>query len=159
MRLNKKNLDEFFKNPASGCIRSECIIMIGCPGSGKTYQSERYVKKGYVRISQDDQGKNGHMLEFNTAMSRGQDIVIDRMNFNKKQRKKYAIPAAKAGYKIIYHRMVVLEEKALERCINRKIHPTIKDPETAEKVIKFFNKKWEDIDFNNEPFDELIMDG
>ena len=136
----------------------KCVIMIGCPGSGKTYKAKEYEKKGYFRISQDDQGKKLHKLLFEIALEDKRDIVIDRMGFSREQRERYAREAKKNGYTVIYHRMIGLDKDCLRRCNERESHPNIKDSKTAERVIKFFKDSWEDIDFD-EPLDELIVDG
>ncbi len=138
--------------------KGKCVIMIGCPGSGKTYKAKEYEEKGYFRISQDDQGKGYHKLLFETALEERRDVVVDRMNFSREQREIYAKEAKKNRYVVTYHRMMGVDEECLERCATREEHPTIKDTETAKKVIKFFHSAWEDIT-QDEAFDELIIDG
>jgi predicted kinase len=118
-----------------------CIILVGCPGSGKsTYAQNKYPH--YVRISQDDMGKKGHLEAFKQALNEKRTVVIDRMNFNKKQRSRYISKAREAGYKIeiIEFRVPVL--LCLCRCENRVNHPTIKDNLTATNVIKFYFKNY-----------------
>lgn len=100
-------------------------------------------REDLVRISQDDQGKEGHMQIFDQALIKGQDIIIDRMNFNKPQRERYLGPARFAGYNT---RIVVLhvpKDICLERCNNRKDHPTIKDSKDASQAVDFFFKNYE----------------
>lgn len=119
------------------------FILVGPPGSGKSTTAKTYESTGFVRISQDDQGKADHMKIFEQALADGRDIVIDRMNFNKLQRDRYLAPAKKAGYfsKImVFH---VPKEVCRERMLVRENHPTIKDEYDAANALSFFFKSYE----------------
>lgn len=119
----------------------ELILLVGPPGSGKSTISKEF--KNYTYINQDSQGKQEHLNAFYLAANLGQNIVVDRMNFNKEQRKRYLEPAKAAGYKT---RIIVLHvpyDWCLARCKERKNHETIKDEKTASKVLNFFFKSYE----------------
>ena len=124
-------------------------ILVGCPGSGKsTYATNMIENDGdhgaaTVRVSQDDQGKTGHMEIFERALNNRQDIIVDRMNFDKAQRNRYLDPAKKAGYEtkiVVFH---VPLQTCLDRANARENHPTIKDSATASKAINFFFSAYE----------------
>lgn len=123
-------------------------ILVGCPGSGKSTFATEYVQNhpcppNCTRVSQDDQGKAGHMSLFESALSARSDIVIDRMNFDKAQRNRYLEPAKKAGYTtkiIVFH---VPMATCLERCNARVDHPTIKDSKSASQAVNFFFSHYE----------------
>ena len=124
-------------------------ILVGPPGSGKsTYSHNRIYNDGdhgaaTVRVSQDDQGKTGHMTVFERALHNGQDIIIDRMGFSKEQRNRYLIPAKKAGYEtmiVVFH---VPMQVCLDRCNSREGHPTITDSKIASKAVNFFFSTYE----------------
>lgn len=140
----------------------QITLMIGPPGSGKTTEAQRYLevhnlRYDLVRINQDEQGKEGHMDEFEKALSRGYDIIIDRMNFDKKQRSRYLEPARKVGYTtriIILH---VSKSICLERCNSRIDHPTIKDPESASRAVNFFFSNYERV--SDDEADEVMRLG
>lgn len=128
---------------------SEKVLMleVGPPASGKSGHSYMMEQKfGFVRVSQDDQGKKGHMDVFNHALADGRNIVIDRMNFSKQQRNRYADPARKAGYeiRIIVHH--VPKAVCLERALKREGHPTIKDEKGAQAALKTFFGKYERVE-------------
>jgi predicted kinase len=128
---------------------AKITILVGCPGSGKsTYAKDMIENDGdhgaaTVRISQDDQGKQGHMDVFNKALAEDKNIIIDRMNFDKAQRNRYLDPAKKAGYEtkiIVFH---VPLKTCLERCNAREGHPTIKDSKSASQAVNFFFSAYE----------------
>lgn len=138
-------------------------LLVGPPGSGKsTYAHDQIYNGGdhgaaTVRVSQDDQGKPGHMEVFERALHFKQDIIIDRMNFDKNQRNRYLEPARKAGYAT---RIIVVHcplDTCLERCNKRENHPTIKDSKAASQAVNFFFSHYERVE--NEEADEVIRKG
>lgn len=127
----------------------ECIILVGPAGSGKSTLAKEYESKGYCRISQDDQGKE-HLDIFKHDAFIGENIVVDRMGFNKEQRKRYIDILRSAQEKNFgnkYHvKIIVLHENkaaCLARCLARQDHPTIKDEKTAQSALNTFFSKYE----------------
>lgn len=122
------------------------ILEVGPAGSGKSghaYMMEQ--KFGFVRISQDDQGK-AHLDLFKNAISKDKNVVVDRMNFNVQQRERYIEPARKAGYEIrivVHH---VPKRICLERMLKREGHPTIKNEKSAQAALKTFFGKYERVE-------------
>lgn len=120
------------------------VIMCAPPGAGKsTFAKTNYPR--YVYINQDEQGKQ-HLEMFHKALIEGKDIVVDRMNFNKVQRNRYLNPAKELGYHI---EIVVLHEsydKCLQRCFDRKNHPTIQTVEEAKSALNTFFTKYERVE-------------
>lgn len=131
-----------------------CIILIGPPGSGKSTHAYKAEKLRYIRISQDDQGKEGHKQLFNEALESGKDIIVDRMNFNKVQRQDFILKAKEAGYKVIGRTFFVSHDTCFERMSLREDHPTIKSPESALNALHTFYSKFE-YPTLDEGFDEL----
>lgn len=120
------------------------ILTIGCPCSGKSYYSQQKESEGFVRISQDDQGKKGHIKKFKEAIENKQPIVVDRMNFNVQQRKKYIDSAREHGYRIHIVHFSTDRVTCWTRFYQRKEHPTIKDEVTFQKVLQFFDTNYEE---------------
>lgn len=116
-------------------------LLIGPPGSGKSTYASSY--QHAMIVNQDTQGPTGHLEEFNIALREGKDIVLDRMNFSKEQRKKYIDAAKSQGYEVYAHVFFTPRDVCLERCAKRKDHPTIKNEKDAQKAIHFFFTKFE----------------
>jgi RNA ligase len=115
----------------------QLILMVGSQGSGKTTYCEKNLP-GYLRISQDDQGKNEHAKLFDEAIARGEPlVVVDRINAEKYQRGRYLVPARKEGYRTKIVWLTTDKAECLKRCRNRKGHPTLK-PEDAEQAINMY---------------------
>lgn len=132
----------------------ELVVLVGPPGSGKSTKAIELEKQNYTRINQDDMGKDGHIQAFQLALMSSDNIVIDRMNFNKDQRSKYVVSAKKLGFKTKALEFHVAEETCIKRCNERKNHPTIKDEETAKRAIGMFFSKYEEAT-KEEGFDEI----
>lgn len=115
------------------------ILLVGLPGSGKSTYCSKY--PSYLRISQDDQGKEGCKRLYEVGLKEGVDIIVDRCNFNKVQRNKF-IPAAKAaGYRITIVHFQVSASECIDRIGNRHNHPnlTASSGKAREVVTMFAN--------------------
>lgn len=123
-------------------------ILCGPPGAGKSTLARSLIDSdgdhgaATVYVNQDTQDKF-HLKIFNDAIISKKDIIVDRMGFNKQQRNRYLETAKKAGYST---KIIVLHESryiCLDRCRNRKDHPTIKNEENAQSAINMFFSKYE----------------
>lgn len=100
-------------------------ILVGPAGSGKSTFATNCMEAGFVRISQDDQGRDGHRKAFEGAIQEGRDIVVDRMNFDKAQRAPYINAAKAAGYSVAITVFHESREVCYKRIMARSGHPTI----------------------------------
>lgn len=119
------------------------IVLVGPPGSGKSTLAKKYESEGYIRVSQDDHGKAGHLSLFLEAVDTGKNIVVDRLNFSKQQREVYLGTAKRSGYET---EIIVLHEPravCLERMRLRKDHPTIKNEASETSALNMFFSKYE----------------
>jgi len=115
----------------------QLVLLVGSQGSGKTTYCENSLK-GYLRVSQDDQGRKEHLDVFQKAIDAGEPlVVVDRINAEKAQRGRYLVPAKKAGYhtKIVW--LTTDKVECVKRCKNRRGHPMLK-PDDAEKAIAMY---------------------
>lgn len=137
-------------------MKPEIIILCGPPGSGKSTYCVNY--PNHIRVSQDDDGKIGHMQLFESALYHRDNIILDRMNFNKEQRNRYLLPAKKLGYKTKIIVLHVPKDISFSRCDARKDHPTVKTKEDASKAVNFFFSKYERVEDSEADVVERIYD-
>ncbi len=136
-------------------------LLVGPPGSGKSTYAHKLINEdgdgglATIRISQDDQGAE-HLDNFHNAIVVGNDVIVDRMNFNKEQRSRYLKPAKELGYRTKIVVLHVPRETCLNRCNSREDHPTIKDSKTASKAVNMFFSKYERVE--DSEADQVVRD-
>lgn len=114
---------------------------MGPPGSGKsTYAQE--IQSEYTYINQDTQGKK-YLDLFLKAIDNRENIVVDRMNFNVSQRKRFIEPALLAAYTIKIVEFLVPRDICYSRILLRKDHPTIKNEENASNALDTYFNNYE----------------
>lgn len=115
-------------------------LLVGPMGCGKTTYCEKHYR-GFTRVSQDEQGKEGHMLAFRTAITNGvPNIVIDKCNAIRDQRVNFLTMAKRAGYntKIVWFNEP--REICIQRINARKNHPTLHSKDAEVALNTFFQK-------------------
>lgn len=125
-------------------IGKRVTILVGPPGSGKSTLAKEFAALGGVEyVNQDSQGKQGHLDNFLNAIRVGRDVVVDRLNFDKAQRKRYIEPAKEMGYHV--HIIVLHQPRKVcfERMMNRENHETIRDKSAANSALNMFFSKYE----------------
>lgn len=126
-------------------MKQTVTLLIGLPGSGKTtFYEQHFSSEADVRISQDMLGsKEACVLELEAVLERGQSAVIDRVNFNKKQRQTWIDIARKHGAEVHAIYLEVPKDICLDRLNNRKGHETIPEEMPEERkleIIEQFDK-------------------
>ncbi len=97
-----------------------------------------------MRISQDDQGKKGHFETFEQAFKRGKNIVVDRINHLREQRRRYTEFARKNGYRIHFIWFDIDRQLCTDRLAHRKNHPTISQTsDNHEKILSAYFRDFE----------------
>ena len=120
--------------------------MVGPVGSGKTTFAKSLKTSTSIRISQDEMGKEGHRYEFCDALEAGiPRIIVDRMNFNVKQRRWYINAARSFGYCVTIMEMEYCPVQCASRVSQRENHPTIESGniKLANKIIKMYKDNYQ----------------
>lgn len=133
-------------------------ILCGLPGSGKsTYIEEFY--PGAEIISQDELGsRTACMFEMQDALEHYDEVVIDRTNINKKQRKTWIDIAKNYEAMVVCVHLLESPDICLQRIHERKGHPTIKESmsiQKKQKIIEIFQAEYEEPAMD-EGFDYII---
>lgn len=119
------------------------ILLCGIPGSGKSTFAkslERSMPYKFVRINQDDLGHRKRCEErARLVISQGKCPVIDRCNFDKEQRKHFISIAYEHGIPVdcvvLETEILVTVDECIQRCIERRGHPTIAPADARSIVI------------------------
>ena len=120
--------------------------MVGPIGSGKTTFAKSLEHDSSIRISQDEMGRKAYLKYFHEALKDGiPRVIVDRMNFDRKQRERFIKPAREAGYCITIMEMDYNPLTCLNRVVDRKNHPTIPEGsgQLAKDIILRFMKDYE----------------
>lgn len=113
------------------------VLLVGPQGCGKTTYCREQLPS-YLRISQDDQGRQEHFHIFERAVQRGEPrIVVDRINAVRFQRHRYLDLARQQGYQTRIVWFNADRNLCLRRCQQRTDHPTLK-PEDADKALALY---------------------
>lgn len=136
-------------------------ILVGLPGSGKTTFYEReFAPEFDVRISQDVLGSKQECFKKTIeVLETGASVVIDRVNFNRNQRRDFINIARRFNAEVYCVYLVVPIDIALERISNRKDHETIKEDMPLEKkkeIIDQFNGMWQNPSID-EGFESILI--
>ena len=124
------------------------IVLMGPIGAGKTTLAKKLVKMNdsALRISQDEMGRAGSKEAFWLALETDvENIIIDRMGFNREQRMRWIDPARKAGYKVTIVELKVAYETCFKRVVARHDHPNIPqgDEALAKKILKMYSGEYQ----------------
>lgn len=124
------------------------IILVGLPGSGKsTYAKKHY--PDYVYINQDElKSRDVCAIKAREAIDAGRDVIIDRTNIDKRQRKVWTNLAKFYGVQNVECILLKVEPKECIKRINgRKNHPTIPSELPLDKkmhIVYTFIKSYEE---------------
>ena len=142
-------------------MEKELILLVGPIGVGKTTFSKSLQNESSIRISQDEMGRKAYLEYFHNALDCGASrVIVDRMNFNRDQRKRFIEPARKKGYNVTIFEFEWDWDVCFKRVTNRQNHPTVPpgDAELTNKILNMYQgmyqKPGED-EYDNYNFVEL----
>lgn len=128
--------------------KTQMLIFIGIPASGKTSFYNRFYKNGYKHINLDTlKTRYQENLAINEYLKNNENIVIDNTNITKEERQKYISAGKENNYKIMGYYF----KSSINECIERNEKRKNKIPRTA--VANKFNHL--EIPSFDEGFDEL----
>ena len=113
------------------------VILIGLPGSGKSTYAKELETSGYVRINQDafNGDREATTKAFETALQEGKNVVLDRCNIDRNQRRVWINKAKQHNYEeILAVNFSVEPEICIERIKTRENHETIPKETRTDKV-------------------------
>jgi bifunctional polynucleotide phosphatase/kinase len=123
--------------------KKEVIIMVGYPGSGKSYVSTLLDKKGYVIINMDTLKTRAKcMKKYKESLIENKNIIIDNTNPDRKTREEYIRHAKENNYKIVCIILNCNIEEAKHNMMYR--HVNYNKEVIPQIVYNIFKKKYED---------------
>jgi len=139
---------------------SRMIVMCGLPGSGKSTLAQKEYP-GFVRINQDElKSRDECAIKTKDCIKRGEDVLIDRVNWDKRQRQVWIKLAKYYGCtEIVCIRLNVPPDVCLKRVKERKDHPTIPLEMPLDKksnIVYTFNRRFEEPEID-EGFDKILI--
>ena len=134
------------ENVSTSNYKPFLLILIGIPGSGKSTFAKALAAgkpSKYVRINQDEL-KQRHVCETwcHQALKDGKCPVVDRCNFDKRQRQHFIDIASKFGVPVDCIVFNENTEDCIIRCEERSYHETI-NKGNANEVVKRMAKSFD----------------
>lgn len=123
---------------------AKMAVLVGLPGSGKSTLAKKLEENGYIRINQDDMGsRNACKKAAIEALKLHKNIVIDRCNFDKNQRRSwFGIAREFCVTDVKAYVLDVGADVCIQRASTRVDHPTISGADEAIKVINGIKDKF-----------------
>lgn len=118
------------------------LILVGLPGSGKSSIARQLESCGWVRINQDELGSRNKCKELmEKALVENKKVVIDRCNFDVRQRKSWIDLATKYGVTNVQALTINTDpDVCKDRIVSRENHPTVAPVEASKAIVDNFNK-------------------
>ncbi|PNH04210.1 hypothetical protein TSOC_009654 [Tetrabaena socialis] len=123
-------------------MSSFVLVLVGVPGSGKSFLSRRLEMRGWARINQDELGSRRACEDaYCSALQLRRHVVVDRCNFDVTQRSHWVRLAHAArspsGVVLVALQLLVPLPLCKERARARTDHPTL-GPHNCDEVIGRF---------------------
>jgi predicted kinase len=118
------------------------LVLVGLPGSGKSSIARQLESRGWVRVNQDELGSRNKCKELmEKALVENKKVVVDRCNFDVRQRKSWIDLAAKYGVTNVQALTINTDpDVCKDRIVSRENHPTVAPVEASKAIVDSFNK-------------------
>ena len=120
--------------PTQPMITQALLVLVGLPGSGKSTLAADVLRRGgpqWARVNQDELGsRQACEAECAAALAAGRSVVVDRCNFDRRQRAVWLAHANLKGGGGLRARAICLflsvpPEECARRAAARQGHPTV----------------------------------
>jgi len=131
--------ERLLRNACAETAAPKMVVLVGIPGSGKSTFGKQLQERGWLRISQDDLGNRFRCeVELIKGLLRGQNVVVDRCNFDEEQRYPYIRCGLLRGCRIGAVVFAIPVEDCIDRVMNRTQHETLPASKHAANVVRRF---------------------
>ncbi|EXX58576.1 uncharacterized protein OCT59_022288 [Rhizophagus irregularis] len=138
--------------------KQRILVCVGVPGSGKSTFSKKLCQIDHIwfRVNQDDLGSRKACEEILKAqLKKGKNVIVDRCNFDKDQRKTWI--------NIAYHHKLSIDAIILDtpfeicekRILNREEHPTQVHGSKGLNILETFKQMYKLPNYN-EGFERIL---
>ncbi|XP_071443892.1 uncharacterized protein F21D5.5 isoform X2 [Hetaerina americana] len=143
------------KSPALASNRKEVVVMVGGPGSGKSYASKNYLE-GYARVCRDELGTREKCEAVaRVKLSSGLPVVFDCTHPEKASRSRVISLARSAGVPVRCFLMTTTKEQAKHNNKFREITDT-SHVKVNDMIINSYYSKFEE-PTTSEGFEEIVQ--
>ena len=112
------------------------VVLVGIPGSGKSFVAEQLREKGWVIVSQDELGNRKECeKQAARALQQGRSVLIDRTNFDNQQRSHWLRIADSHSVAATAVYLDVDIDTCKARVMSRSGHPTLKPSPDSMKIV------------------------
>lgn len=140
--------------------QKEALILVGSPGSGKTFLGNYLKTRGYIWVNQDTLKTRGKVQSaFKQALLANVNVVVDRQNFSRQERQTF-IKEAKAHSYLCRAIQFKLSSQYVRHCDSYRVlarsnaeHKTAKVPQVA--IFSYF--KHVEPPTTGEAFDAVVV--
>ncbi|CAG8628336.1 1162_t:CDS:2 [Acaulospora colombiana] len=137
---NSRDLSE----DASAKRKVRLLILVGFPGSGKSTLARNICKiypNDWCRVNQDDLGSRRACEDLaRVKLGEGKSVIVDRVNFDKSQRKTWVEIAWKFDVPVDAIIMDTPMEECSSRIISRTNHPTDVQGQKGVEILEKFQE-------------------
>ncbi|CAI2175374.1 11285_t:CDS:10 [Funneliformis geosporum] len=139
--------------------KQRILVCVGVPGSGKSTFSKELCKvdNNWFRVNQDDLGSRRACESVSKLqINKRKNVIVDRCNFDKRQRKTWVDLAIQFNLTIDAIIMDTPYEICEKRILSRENHPTNVQGRKGLEILENFKQIYKSPDYN-EGFERILI--